>query len=88
MLDNVVYYCACGIIIPKGYRRRIMRNNNGDMSEEEQPQRQRFSITVVWPQDSNEVISPDEIAEVIQDALSDIDQGVTVEVSEIVEPSY
>lgn len=66
-----------------------MRNNNDEsMSEEEQPQRQRFSIMVVWSEDSSEMISPDEIRAIIQESLSDIDQKVTVEVSEVVEPTY
>ncbi|MEN6521491.1 MAG: hypothetical protein ABFD46_10140 [Armatimonadota bacterium] len=66
-----------------------MRNNNDEyMSEEEQPQRQRFSVTIVWSQGKDEMVSPEEIRDIIQESLLDTDRGVTVDVNEVTEPTY
>jgi len=63
-----------------------MRNENN--FKEEQPHTQRFSITIVWSRNSVETVSPDDVQSIVQDALSEIDSDVTVEVSEVLEPMY
>ncbi|MEN6370973.1 MAG: hypothetical protein ABFD64_03085 [Armatimonadota bacterium] len=66
-----------------------MRNNNDEyMSEEEQPQRQQFSVTIVWSQSNGEMVSPEEIRDIIQESLLNIDHGVTVDVNEVTAPTY
>lgn len=59
-----------------------------ELSEEEHPHRQRFSVIILWSQESGKRISPGEMETIIRDAVTAADEGATVDVAEIPEPTY
>lgn len=57
-------------------------------SEEEEPHTQRFTVVIVWPPGSSERMSPGDIGAIIEDAIAELDEEATVDVTEIAEPTY
>jgi hypothetical protein len=57
-------------------------------AEEEDVNTQRFDITIVWPSDSDSQLTENEIRAAIERLARDVNEDVTVEVEEIVEPAY
>jgi hypothetical protein len=62
--------------------------NNEELNNEEQLTTQRFSVVVIWSADSDERIIQGDLQSIIHDSISDLDEDATVEVSEVIEPSY
>jgi hypothetical protein len=62
--------------------------DNQEMSVEEEPCTQRFSVTVIWSAACDERVDPGEMQSVLADALAELDDDAVVEVTEINEPTY
>ncbi len=61
---------------------------DGELSEEEEPRTQRFSVVVLWSHESDERIDPGEVQSVLSEAIIELDGDAIVEVIEINEPTY
>jgi len=59
-----------------------------ELSEEEEPHTQRFSVVIVWPPGSVERLGPGDLQAVIEEAISELDETAAVGVTEIAEPTY
>jgi hypothetical protein len=59
-----------------------------EYAEEEEVNSQRFDITIVWPADSDNQITDNEIRGAIEQLVRDVDENGVVEVEEVVEPAY
>ena len=59
-----------------------------DLSKEEEPNTQRFSVVVIWSPGSADRIGPDDVQRILRDAVAEIDPRAAVQVAEIAEPLY
>lgn len=59
-----------------------------ELKDEEEARTQRFSVVVMWSPESDERLSPSDLQVIIDDGLMDIDEDASVEVTEVIEPTY
>lgn len=59
-----------------------------EIDEEEQSRAQRFSVVVVWSPGSDERLSPSDLQVAIENEVLELDEAATVEVTEVIEPTY
>lgn len=59
-----------------------------EYSEEEDVNTQRFDVTIVWPAETEEKLTENEIRDAIEALAKDVSEDAVVEVEEIIEPAY